>query len=124
MRHWLSCLPMAYFLPDYLKNLLFYTISNLTVFLWLHPQTILPVGEHVQDQACRNNSELWKQGHDTVQPNGIVGVEWVKANAAPAGVKNGVGQQVIQVHQHGSQHDEPGFFPFFSKKDPGNKAGC
>ena len=78
----------------------------------------------MKDQACCNDSELWKQEHDTVQPNGIVGVERVKANAAPARVKNGIGQQMIQVHQHGSQHDEPSLFPFFSEKDPGNKARC
>ena len=78
----------------------------------------------MKEQTCRNDPELWEVEQDKIAADGIAGVEWVKANAAPAGVKNGVGQQVIQVYQHSGQHDEPGLFPFFSEKEPGNKTRC
>lgn len=47
----------------------------------------------------------------------------MKAYAAPLWVKNGIGQEVIQIDQHGGDHDQPRPFPFFAEEHPGDQAG-
>lgn len=78
----------------------------------------------MEEQTYRNDPELWEVEQDEIAADGIVGVERVKADAATVGIKNGVGQQVVQVYEHGGQHDEPGVFPLFPEKYPGYEAGC
>jgi hypothetical protein len=40
----------------------------------------------------------------------------VETNTAAIGYKERRGEQVIQIHEHGSDHDQPGFFPILSEK--------
>jgi hypothetical protein len=44
----------------------------------------------------------------------------MEVDAAPAGIKNRGGEEVIEIYQHGCQHNEPRLFPFLSEKDIGN----
>ena len=46
----------------------------------------------------------------------------MKPYAAAPGVEDGRHQQVIQVHSHGGQQDEPGFFPVLRVIPVGDKA--
>ena len=32
-------------------------------------------------------------------------MKWVEPDAAPAGVKDGISQKVVQIHDHRTQHD-------------------
>jgi len=50
-------------------------------------------------------------------------MERVKPDAAPVGIENGVGQQVIDVDDHGRHHDEPARQPLIPESQPGNSAG-
>ena len=52
-----------------------------------------------------------KDGSQQIDRDHIFRMQDVIAYAAPSGVKNGIGQQVVQVHQHGGQQDEPVPFP-------------
>ncbi len=47
----------------------------------------------------------------------------MKPDTASRRVKDRVRQQVVQIHQHCCQHNQPGFFPVLSKKHPGDQPG-
>jgi hypothetical protein len=38
-------------------------------------------------------------------------MQWMKINAATIGIVNGIGQQVVKIHNHRQRHDQPGLFP-------------
>ena len=48
-------------------------------------------------------------------------MQGMKTNTASGRIKNGIGQKMIQVNQHGSYHDQPGSLPLTAKKYPGNQ---
>ena len=46
----------------------------------------------------------------------------VKTYAATPGFEDGVGYQMVEVHQHGRQEDQPVFLPLFRIVEIGNEA--
>ena len=47
-------------------------------------------------------------------------MERMKPDTAPVGIKNRVGQQMIEIDDHGRQHDEPACQPLVPECKPGN----
>lgn len=64
-------------------------------------------------QKCRSHE---------IERDHIKGMQVMKTDAAPPGMKNRICQQMIQVHSHGRQQDKPGFFPVLSVIEVGDKA--
>ena len=60
---------------------------------------------------------------DAVDANRHVGVERMKADAAPVRVIDRRGQQMVEVNDHGQQHNQPRPSPAVGKSQPGDRAG-
>jgi len=71
-------------------------------------------------QAEANQSSLGNKTQQYIKPNQPQLMQWVKANAAAVGVVDRVGQQVVNIHRHGSDQNKVGDLPpgaksFFSE---------
>jgi hypothetical protein len=87
-----------------------------------HHQAINPIGRHVKkqphaDKPVRPSQEEQRKidGHTPIS------VQRVEIDAAPIGLKNGVGQEVVNIHGHCCQENQICFFPFFVEKNVGNE---
>ena len=49
-------------------------------------------------------------------------MQWMKPNATSTWIKNWICQQMIKINEHGCNHDQPCFFPFFTKECPSNQS--
>lgn len=82
------------------------------------PHVVLPIGEHVEEQTdgycpapprqitVATVGQATQQG---VEGDGGIGMEGMKADAHAVGGEDGRGQQVVEIDQHGGEHDEIGF---------------
>lgn len=82
------------------------------------PHVVLPIGEHVEEQPDGHSPAPPRQitvatvGQATqqgVEGDGGIGMEGMKADAHAVGGEDGRGQQVVEINEHGSKHDEIGF---------------
>lgn len=58
----------------------------------------------MEQQANKNKLENFvfnKNRAEQINGKGIIGMQWMKTDAAPVRRKNGVGQQMVHIHQHG-----------------------
>lgn len=65
-----------------------------------------------------------KKGHNeqrSIDHNGREAVQRVEADRASRGVVHGFRQKVVQVHQHGRDHDERSILPPTAMEQGGNK---
>jgi len=58
----------------------------------------------------------WKEKQYKIHQNGRPGVQGMKTNAATIGLKDRIGQQVVQVHQHGGEQNQVRALPVFGIK--------
>lgn len=72
----------------------------------------------MKEESHRHNPYFWNEKHNSVNGNRIIRMKRMKSYAASVGIKYRVSQQMIQIDQHGSNHDQPGLFPFIPKEDP------
>ena len=79
---------------------------------------VLPIGEHVEEQPDGHCpapprqvtvTPIGQAAHEGVEHNGGIGMEGMKADAHAVGGEDGRGQQVVEIDEHGSEHDEIGF---------------
>lgn len=47
----------------------------------------------------------------------------MKSDTTPLGVIYGSGEEVVEVDEHGEEHDEIGVFPVLTKKHPSDESG-
>ena len=82
------------------------------------PHVVLPIGEHVEEQTdgyCPapprqvTVTPIGQTAHEGVEHNGGIGMEGMKADAHAVGGEDGRGQQVVEIDEHGGEHDEIGF---------------
>lgn len=82
------------------------------------PHVVLPIGEHVEEQPDGYSpapprqitvTPIGQTAHEGVEHNGGIGMEGMKADAHAVGGEDGRGQQVVEIDQHGGEHDEIGF---------------
>jgi len=82
------------------------------------PHVVLPIGEHVEEQTdgyCPapprqvTVTPIGQAAHEGVEHNGGIGMEGMKADAHAVGGEDGRGQQVVEIDEHGGEHDEIGF---------------
>lgn len=82
------------------------------------PHVVLPIGEHVEEQTdgyCPapprqvTVAPIGQTAHQGVEHNGGIGMEGMKADAHAVGGEDGRGQQVVEIDEHGGEHDEIGF---------------
>lgn len=93
-------------------------------FLKYFPEIkILEVGKHMKKQSdcCNFIVPLQKNGSKKIQRNHWISVQQMIADTVSVGIENWVGKNMIEVNQHGSQHDEIGFLPVISEKNQGNE---
>lgn len=55
---------------------------------------------------------FWKGSKEHIAAYHWIRMERVKVNAASIGVKNGIGEKMIQVYCHRQHHVKPGLRPF------------
>ncbi len=96
-------------------------LSDLFTKITLHPPTILVVGRHMPQQPHRYDPRARPQGQQRVAGDCVAGMQRVVADTAATRIEDGCGQQVVQVDQHGSQHDEPGALPPVAEEEPGDE---
>lgn len=68
------------------------------------PQTIQIIRQHMEQQADKNEPDNFvfnKNRAEQINRNGIIGMQRMKTDAATVRCENGVGQQMVRVHQHG-----------------------
>ena len=82
------------------------------------PHVVLPIGEHVEEQPdgyCPapprqiTVTPIGQTAHEGVEHNGGIGMEGMKSDAHAVGGEDGRGQQVVEIDEHGGEHDEIGF---------------
>lgn len=82
------------------------------------PHVVLPIGEHVEEQPDGNSpapprqvtvTPIGQTAHEGVEHNGGIGMEGMEADAHAVGGEDGRGQQVVEIDEHGGEHDEIGF---------------
>ena len=82
------------------------------------PHVVLPIGEHVEEQpdghcpAPPRQITMATVGQATqqgVEGDGGIGMEGMKTDAHAVGGEDGRGQQVVEIDEHGGEHDEIGF---------------
>ena len=82
------------------------------------PHVVLPIGEHVEEQPDGYSpapprqvtvTPIGQTAHEGVEHNGGIGMEGMKADAHAVGGEDGRGQQVVEIDEHGGEHDEIGF---------------
>jgi hypothetical protein len=77
----------------------------------------------VEEQAYRNNPNFGKEKQHDIRPDGIPGMQRMVTDAATPRIENGISQQMVQVDQHGGDHEQPGPLPVSAKKPPGDQTG-
>ncbi len=77
----------------------------------------------MKKQSDSNDADFRKESHNGITADSIIRVERMEANTAAVGIKEWRSEQVVQVDEHGGDHDQPGFFPFLSEKQPGDQSG-
>ena len=66
-------------------------------------------------QAKANQSGLGNKTKQCIKPDKPQLVQRVKTNAAACGVIDRIGQQMVNIHQHGGHQNKVGELPFLSK---------
>ena len=82
------------------------------------PHVVLPIGEHMEEQPDGHCpapprqvtvASVGQAAHEGVENDGGIGMEGMKADAHAVGGEDGCGQQVVEIDEHGGEHDEIGF---------------
>jgi len=66
-------------------------------------------------QAKANQSRLRNKTQQQIKPDKPQLMQRMKANAAAVGVVDGVGQQMVDIHQHGGHKNKIGELPLAAK---------
>lgn len=80
----------------------------------IHPQAVNGVGDHVKSKSDKDQPDyfvLYKNSTQKVDRDHVFRVQVMESDAAAIGMKNGIGKQMIEVHQHGSKEDQVVFLP-------------
>ena len=75
----------------------------------------------MQKETGTYNPQPAKHHYTGIASDRIPRMQGMEADTAPSGNKDLISQEMIQVYQHGSQHDQPGFLPYRPEKEPGNQ---
>lgn len=67
-------------------------------------------------QPNADNACFFEKNHNHINYPRPIRMQGMKMNAASIGVKNRIGEQMIQINKHCCQHQQPGFFPLISIK--------
>lgn len=87
----------------------------------LHPPAILKIGGHVHQEAECYESRLLRRQERPIGCDRPPRVQGMKVDPTSIGDEYiWVGKEVIKVHQHRRQKDEPRERPFPTKEEPGN----
>jgi hypothetical protein len=75
------------------------------------------IGEHVEYESESDDVEwFFEKKKNDVYCHRVVGVQGVKIDTASIRVKDGIGEQMIEIYEHRSEQNKIDFFPFTSKK--------
>lgn len=74
---------------------------------------VLKIGDHMQYETDGNNARFAPKhdGSDDINGHCIIRVKRMKTDTAAVCIKIRRSQEVIQIHHHGSQHQQIGLFP-------------
>lgn len=73
---------------------------------------------HMDHQTDAKVACAVKKTSNTIQCDGCVCMQGMKANTATRRVIDRIREQMINIHQHGGHHDQVCAFPVISKKHP------
>ncbi|MBC6996145.1 hypothetical protein H9S92_18385 [Lewinella lacunae] len=97
-------------------------VSKTLLAMPIHHQAVDQIRQHMEQEANPDQSERPAQEKEYHVPQHcIVSMQGVKMDAATVRLKNGVGQQVIQIHQHGRQQQQISPFPILPKAEKGDE---
>lgn len=89
-----------------------------------YPEAVHSIQKHVNDQAQGDQSQPVYPGdheQEQIDCNGRVGMERMKADATAIRVVNGVGEQMININDHRSEHDQESPPPPLQIPRPGDQ---
>jgi len=87
-----------------------------------NPQALDAIERHVNEQPYRRQSQHWDNNCDSIDHDGGPTVQGVEPYATSIGVKNRVGQKMVDVHHHCRNHHQPGHFPSILEQHSGDHA--
>jgi hypothetical protein len=82
-----------------------------SLLLQQHPHTIGPIQRHVNQQSEPDQPDLRNQQHQKIEADRRKSMQRVKPDSTTVWIINGVGQEMIQVYDNRSDHDDPCAFP-------------
>jgi len=76
----------------------------------------------MDQKTRRHDPQRLENECDRIERDRWIAVQRMKADAATLRVEDWICQQMIKIHRHRRQHDEPGEAPARAKETPGHKA--
>ena len=80
------------------------------------PPTIHPIRHHVHQKPDGGKACFRVKKQKDVNPDGPIGMQRMKIDAAAIRIKNRRCQKMIEIHQHGQEKDQICFFPTIPEK--------
>ena len=77
----------------------------------------------MNQQAGTYNTQLRDGYHCGIPNDSDIRMQWMKTYPAAIWIIDGGCQQMIEVHRHGKNHDQPGLSPTRPECEPGNRSG-
>ncbi len=81
------------------------------------------VQRHVNDKPDAEQPGRRQDREQRIPSDCRRGMKRMKSNAAAVGVVNRIGEEMIEVHEHRGQHDEPGPAPLLAEEKPRHGPG-
>lgn len=91
--------------------------------LHVHHSTVTPIQRHVNQQPQPNQPRWLWQREQRINRNSRCGMQRMKPDATTVGIIDRRGQQMIEIHHHRCNHDQPCTSPLRAKEQPGDDCG-